>query len=261
MQTDKSIFDKKALEWSKRHNTPWSKLRYEIALHNILENIPKGQILNILDSGGGDGLDSISLASLGNKVTLIDYSQEMIDLAKAEVKKLKIADHTNLIVDEVENINNHFNDETLDLVMLHNVLSYVKDPRDVIRKNTKVLKKGGLFSLMQVNIYSEVYYPAVFANDLDLALEKLDAKETKAYLFDVKLTRFSAEELIDLVHDQGLKLINRYGIGCLNTFISNNEIKYDEVFYKKLKNLEILMSTKFPYYHVARFNHLIFKKD
>ena len=260
MQTDKVVFDTNAKEWAKRQKSPWSKLRYELALRNIIENIDKEKSLKILDSGGGNGLDSLPLAKLGHKVTLLDYSQEMIDLAKSGAKKLNISDKVNYIIDDVENVDKHFENESFELVMLHNVLSYVENPRQIIKKNLKVLKPNGIFSLMQVNVYSEVYYPAVFENNLDLSLEKLDAKETTANLFGAKITRFSAEELVSMVEKEGLTLVKRFGISCLNTFVSNNEIKSDKAFYNKLKQLEIIMCDRFPYYHVARFNHLIFRK-
>jgi SAM-dependent methyltransferase len=47
------------------------------------------------------------------------------------------------VVDDAENIPNHWSSETFDLVICTETLEHVKDPPSIVRKMRNVLKKGG----------------------------------------------------------------------------------------------------------------------
>src|SRR5262249_49275928 len=77
MPTSATIFDSSIDRWIAEGQTPWGKLRDKVTLANLRRHIGPGP-LNILDAGGGNGRDSIPLAAEGHRVTIVDYSAEML---------------------------------------------------------------------------------------------------------------------------------------------------------------------------------------
>lgn len=75
--TGSDAFEKKLAFFKEHQNTPWSKLRHNIASANLKRHI-NSKALTILDAGGGNGLEAIALAQQGHKVVLLDYSAEML---------------------------------------------------------------------------------------------------------------------------------------------------------------------------------------
>ena len=57
---------------------------------NILEELRRISVSTVLDAGGGTGLWSMLLASLGYDVTLVDISPRSIEIAKQETKEKKL---------------------------------------------------------------------------------------------------------------------------------------------------------------------------
>lgn len=252
------VFDNKINNWIEGQNKPWGKLRYEIAFVNLKKHLPKKK-LTILDIGGGNGYDSIPLAKIGHKITIVDYSQNMLNKAKLVLKKNHLT-NVELINCDLNNIKDKLT-KKFDVILCHNVLSYVDDEKKSLKIILSLLKRNGILSIMQINRYSEVIYPLVFEKNIDKTISNIDIIHTKANTFNVPIKRFSPEELINLTEKFKTKLIKRYGILIACSLISDNKIKYQKKFYNKLKKLELLLTEKYPFYLMSRFIHLIFKKN
>ena len=78
MATDREVFDRHIGDWTKALETPWSKMRYRLVHRNIRRHLPEANSIRVLDAGGGNGLDSLPFAEDGNRVTLVDYSEQML---------------------------------------------------------------------------------------------------------------------------------------------------------------------------------------
>src|SRR5205085_1205666 len=79
------------------------------------------------------------------------------------------------------------------------------------------------------------------------ALSQLDARTVKAYMFDVNMTCYSAEELSGLLRQTGLVVENDYGIRCIGDYWGDNEQKSDPVIHDQLERLELALSGRHPY--------------
>lgn len=258
MKSEASVFDANLAAWKREQNTPWGKLRRSICLRNLARHSPD-RSLDILDAGGGNGHDSIPLARKGHRVTIVDFSSQMLADARAMARRQEVPGGLLTLVEaDVGAIPNRFDAGSHDLVLLHNVLSYVEDAGAALAAATHSLRPSGIVSLMQVNRYSEALNAAIRDSDLDAAMHRLDAKTTTARQFaNVPVRRYAFEELADLLASRGFEVIGHYGILCVTGYIVADEIKYDPGFFAKLERLEAAMSARHPYNLMAKFCHVI----
>ncbi|PHR74439.1 MAG: hypothetical protein COA66_01210 [Arcobacter sp.] len=113
----------------------------------------------ILDLGCGSGRDVYILSKLTGQegfVYGIDMTKNQIDVAKKyqneqtrrfEYKK----NNTSFIHDYIENIDKHFEENSLDIVTSNCVINLLKDKKDILKKVYSLLKEGGEF------YFSDVY--------------------------------------------------------------------------------------------------------
>ena len=262
MTTDPSVFDSNLPVWKQGQDTPWGILRRTIAFRNLTAHL-LAPSLDVLDAGGGNGRDSIPLAKIGHRVDLVDYSSKMLEDASAEARREAIESGLfTLHKAGIAAIPNLFQPGSHDVVLLHNVLSYVEDADAILDAATRSLRPSGILSLMQVNRYSEAMYSAVRDMDLDSAFALLDAKKSAARMFDnAPVRRYAADELVLLLESHGFEVIRHYGILCVTGYIFDNDLKYQPEFFGKLEQLEMAMSGRHPYNLMAKFCHLIAGKS
>jgi len=149
--------------------------------------------------------------------------------------------------------NNYF-----DVVFCHNVLEYVENREAVLNQLVRVVKPGGILSIIKHNLLGRVMGSAVFGDDPNAALELLD-NVSEDSMFENRSV-YSNELLIEaLSHD--MVLSDNYGIRAFFGLSSNNEIKYTNEWYQSMLALEIKTSTMEEFKKIAFFNHLIFKKE
>lgn len=95
----------------------------------------------ILDLGCGSGYITNYLVEKGLNATGIDFSSEMIKIAKKKYPKL------NFLLDDFLNIEKHFDEDSIDgLIAIYSLYFIPKEQFEVMLKSlSKVLKNGGLF--------------------------------------------------------------------------------------------------------------------
>ena len=103
----------------------------------ILHYTKKGN--SVLDIGIGTGQSSEALQRAGCKVTGIDISAKMLEIAKKKFPKFK------LYKADIENNLPALKDKKFDIVVAIGVLEFVNDIEKVLRKVHKLLKPDGLF--------------------------------------------------------------------------------------------------------------------
>jgi SAM-dependent methyltransferase len=113
------------------------KLRAE----TITEFLKSDQIGSILDIGCGDGSLSAGLINGANRVTLLDQSKTMLEIAFSRVPPD--------LSSRVQTINNGFMEAALapqsfDLILCVGVLAYIEQRREFVTKIKSLLKPGGV---------------------------------------------------------------------------------------------------------------------
>jgi S-adenosylmethionine-dependent methyltransferase len=218
-----------------------------------------GQRLCILDAGGGNGRSAIAFARQGHKVSLVDFSTEMLADGRRTAEEIGIMDRIEFHHAEIAEIPALFPDPTFDLVLCHNVVQYVDDVTATLRAVCSPLRGNGVISLVTVNGYSEVYKAAFRELDLDKASALLDGGPMTATLFGVPVRQFTNDELCEFLKAAGCIPIGRYGVRCLCDWLPN-EPKYDPAFLARLEQLELALADRYPYNLLARFFQIVARK-
>ncbi|MGD6815837.1 class I SAM-dependent methyltransferase [Metabacillus sp. 84] len=91
----------------------------------------------VLDIGCGDGYGSMKLAQHGYSVTGVDFSSEMISIAKGSGEM----DNLSFIMGDVMNL--PLKENAADALMVINCLEWTDDPRQAVHELGRVLKPGG----------------------------------------------------------------------------------------------------------------------
>jgi len=145
--------------------------RFKLALEECESN------KTILDVGCGSGRISIALAELGARITGIDYSLQMIELAKEYLKKYEIENNTKLNIKFIYSnfIQNYNNAEKFDVSLALGVTDYIQNPIPLLLK-MKDLSKEKLI----------VSYPAKFTFQMPLRKIWLWTKKCPVYFYTKK---------------------------------------------------------------------------
>jgi len=125
----------------------------------------------MLDLGCGSGRDVYILSKLAGQdgfIHGIDMTANQINVAKkhqvAQTKRFEYENiNTNFIHDYIENIDKHFEENSIDIVTSNCVINLLDDKRTILKKVYKILKEGGEFYFSDV--YSSRRLPKHIAQD------------------------------------------------------------------------------------------------
>lgn len=259
MTTPVQAFDQHMEGWKAWQSAPWGRLRYSLAHHTLLRHLA-APALQILDIGGGNGLDSLPFAELGHSVTIADYSVAMLTAAQQAAAERNIAERVQTIQADIASLVTSVPEASFDVVFCHNVLQYVDDAPNLLQAIGRLVRPHGLLSIISPNPDSEAYRLALAEQKLPEAYAQLKPSTAVANMFGVAVRRYTAQQLQEWMQSANCPMIEQSGILCVCGYIADNEPKYDSVFYSELERLEQAMSQTYPYYLLARLLHLIGRK-
>ena len=260
MNQTAEAFNQGMAAWKENQVAPWGRLRYTIMLANLAPHLGQAP-QRILDMGGGNGAESILLAQQSHEVTLVDFSREMLAEAQTTIIDLALVEQIKLHQADVIELPTLFAPASFDAILFHNVLQYVPDPHAALQAIHHVLHPDGFFSLSIINPHSEVLATALREFDLETALAQVDSKEKQQNIFGLDHPLYELTDLHQMLANTDFAVEALYGVRCLNDYISDNERKSDPIFFAQLEALELAVRDKYPYYLLARFYHLIARKE
>ena len=126
--------------------------------------------LNILDIGTGPGFFSLILSKEGHKLTGIDCSKEMIEVAKKNCK------NTNSEFYVMDSHKLDFSDNSFDIIVCRNVTWTLYNPKKAYKEWTRVLKPGGKIIIFDAN-----WYLSYFDENLRKEVEKAQVNYKNKY--------------------------------------------------------------------------------
>lgn len=224
---------------------PWGKMFYELIYRQL--NI-KNDMSKILDFGAGFCITADYYAK-DHEVIAMEPNEEM--------RMLRVKSHEYTLVSEGIEYLQSIEDNTFDVIICHNVLEYVDDMNSVLKQLIRVLKPGGIISVVKHNEFGKAFAYAVLNDNPAAALDVLN-KCTEDSAFGNRNV-YSNEYLIDCLADYA-ELKDVYGIRTFFGLSSNNEIKFSEEWYRNMLELETKAGEIDEYKKVAFYNHLIFRK-
>jgi S-adenosylmethionine-dependent methyltransferase len=250
-----AAFDEHLAAWRAWQAAPWGRLRYAVVAHVLARHLADlGEGLRILDIGGGDGVESVELAGQGHSVTLVDYSEVMLDVAQASAAAAGVSVTT--VRGDVTAL------EPLalsgfDVALCHFVIQYVADPAAAVRAVASCVRPGGLISLIAPNAASEVLAKAVRELDFTAAAQLLAARTSYAKTFEQPVARISADAASGYLESAGCQVIGRYGARIVMDLIATDSVKYNPQTYAEIERLELDLCGTAPYRDVGRSWQLV----
>jgi len=136
MQTSSQFWNKAAKKYAKMPIK--DKEGYEATLEQTRSHLNKDD--KVLEIGCGTGTTALKLSQDVNHITAIDYSIEMIEIAKGKEQQVENVDfiQSDLTTDQFAN-------NSFDAILAFNLIHLLQDPEQDIQRLSKLLKPGGIF--------------------------------------------------------------------------------------------------------------------
>jgi S-adenosylmethionine-dependent methyltransferase len=178
------------------------------AVQDVLDD-RAGDILDVLDVGGGTGGFAVPLAELGHRVTVVDPSPDA--LASLERRAGDVGVVVRAVQGDAAGLGDVAEPASADLVLCHGVLEHVDDVDPALAALVAVLRPGGVLSLLAANRNAVVLARAL-SGRFDQARHALDDPDGRFGAGDPLPRRFTADQLIALIGRHGLRLRAVHGI-------------------------------------------------
>lgn len=254
METEATPFRELAAKYlSHRESLRW-QIRSEVTQQNLLRHLEAAEPGTALDVGGGDGVDSIWLASLGYQVDLLEPEARMRQHAESKLSEFAIG-HKIQVIDGT--INSFQPDKQYDLVLCHGVLMYVDDPiNESIGRLMSFLNDAGKLSLLTKNRLSLASRPA-FAGDFEEA-EKLFDQDKSVGNLGAETRAHSLQEVSDALFEANSQLLAWYGVRVFVDHLSDSESNHLDL--DAVLRTELKASISDPYRGIGRLLHVVARR-
>jgi len=131
-------------EWKRLEEDAYHRLEFATTAHYLEKYLPSSGL--VLDAGGGPGRYTIHLAKMGYNIVLLDFTPELLDKARRQIKKAKVEDKIDRVIHGTICDLSTFDDEEFDAVLcLGGALSHVLDRHErekAVKELIRVAKKG-----------------------------------------------------------------------------------------------------------------------
>ncbi len=203
----------------------------------------------VLDFGSGFAFTSDFLAQ-NNDVWALERSEVMIENTSRQ-------NNYNQITGDLSALKN-MNDESFDVVICHLVLEFVNEPISVfINELARVLKKGGLMSIIRHNKNGRIVQAVVVDYDLDDAHHLMSGGNSYSSAFG-NIKYYTNEELF-AVTSPVFKAEKIYGVRTLASLHSAN-IMQTTNWTDKMFKIESELCKNTDFINIAYFNHILLRK-
>lgn len=222
---------------------PWGQIYYDI-LFEQLQDV-KGK--HVLDFGSGFGLVVNHLAK-ENQVLAVEPNQEMVDLRAQDYPYQQFVGS----LDQLAGLE----DASFEVILCHNVLEYVEDRKLVLKEFTRLLKPGGLLSIVKHNEVGRVLQTVVFENDPKKALDLLAGQDLETHSMGLA----QDYDLDRAVEDLALEVQDYQGIRVFYA-LQDNRFKGQEGWRESMLKMELAVCQESPYRDIAFFQHYSLKRS
>jgi S-adenosylmethionine-dependent methyltransferase len=223
---------------------PLERLRYTVTEANLLRHVGPGP-QRVLDVAGGSGVEAIRLAALGHEVTVLDPAGAMLSIAMDVADAADVADRLHVVQAGALDAPEVFAGHEFDIVLCHNLLHFVDEPREVLHAVITPLRTGGLLSVLGPNDDFEPVHAAVRARDPRKAVRALARVA-------------SVGEIVAMLAELGVEEVVRYGVRCVSDLLPS--VDPDPEFLDELERLELAMADRMPQLLTARYFHLVARR-
>lgn len=247
-------FDNRAEFFKKQiYGTSKGKIRGAVVWRDLEEILARPEMsrhLRILDAGGGFGYIAMKLATLGHDVTLVDISQDMLDLGKRELEEHPVSGSITFIRGEVQKLNEILTDQKFDLVICHAVLEWLVDPKPVIGILKSMLAPDGMLSLMFYNRTALLFQSLVVGN-FDYIRQGLVKKRRQKL---TPITPLYISEVRRWLAENGFTVSGMSGVRIIHDYMRDKTEQVSK--FDDLLSFELEYSRSEDFAHLGRYIHI-----
>ena len=252
-KADRERFQSGAHQYAAYLATPEGRLRSDLAFANLEDFLPPQQAkdsLRALDLGCGTGVTAVRLALLGFRVTLLDSSEAMLDIAKRAAQEAGVTDKVVLQNGDATQLTNLT--ASFDVILCHNVLEYLDEPISMLRGAARALKdSAAILSVLVRNRAGEVFKAAIQAGDLAAAENNLTAEWGQESLYGGRVRLFTPEHLQATLKAASLGVFAERGVRVLADYLPSRISRSAE--YEQILALERKLGSRPEYAAIARY--------
>jgi S-adenosylmethionine-dependent methyltransferase len=165
--------------------------------------------LDIVDAGGGTGNFAVPLAELGHTVTVVDPSPD--SLAALERRAAEAGVSVRGIQGDAADLGEILAAGCADLVLCHSVLEYVEDPLAALAALARLLRPGGVISVLAANPGAAALHRAL-SGHFDDAARALRDPAGRWGDRDPTPRRYTREALAELLAAAGFTVVESHGV-------------------------------------------------
>ena len=202
-------------------SSPVGKLRSELAWRNARAALPApggDPPPLVLDAGCGPGRTTVRLLGAGYRVFACDPAAAMLEQARARVGRLAPvpASRATLRHAGIDDLPALLGDERCDAILCHNVLEFVADPGATVRTLARLLRPGGIISLLTLNRWNEVLRVAAATGDPAAVLAAIERRALPETMTGGARRLIDPEEVRAWLAAAGLEMVSRHGVRVLS---------------------------------------------
>jgi len=262
-KSDRERFESGAKKYAAYLQTPEGRLRLDLAFANLQEFLPLPQAndsLCALDLGCGTGATGVRLARQGFRVTLLDCSRAMLDIAKRTAREAGVTDKIALKHGDAAQLTNLCDGRSFHVVLCHNILEYVDDPGAVLRGAARALRdSAAILSILVRNQAGEVLKAAIQAGDLAAAEHGLTAEWGQESLYGGRVRLFPSDSLQVLLQAVSLAVTAQRGVRVVADYLPLQVARTAD--YERIFALERKLGSRPEFAAVARYTHCLARCD
>jgi len=182
--------------------------------------------LQVVDLGGGTGGVATSLAASGHHVTVVDPSLDALASLDRRTSDAGLTGRIRGVQGDASDLVDIVGAGQADVVICHRVLEVVDSPVEALAAMARVLRPGGVLSLL-VSQRNSVVFTQALAGHIAMA------RRTFA-----DSGRFDHDQLISLVDQAGFSVVASHGIGAVADHVPEALLEAEAGAYAELAALE-----------------------
>jgi S-adenosylmethionine-dependent methyltransferase len=243
--------------WRAGMGTLRQVVRQELVARQLAAHLPDSPSRLVLDVGCGQGTQVLRLAARGHQVTGLDSSATLLaDLTYAvKGEAPHVQERVRTVQGDVTDVAGLFPPASFDAVLCHGVLMYFPDPAPVLAALARVVRPGGIVSLLVRNGDALAMRPGLSG---DWATAQQAFGQT-SYDNRIGVTA-RADRLGDLtasLSDEGLSVNKWYGVRVFTDTAADGAVVPGDQQLTALLACEERAGATDPYRRVAALTHVI----
>lgn len=183
--------------------------------------------LRVLDVGGGTGGLAVALAGLGHQVTVVDPSPDALAALARRAAESGVESLVHAVQADATTLDEVAPPDSVDLVCCHGVLEYVDEPAAALAAVARVVRPGGVVSLLVAQRSAAVIARAL-AGRFAEAAHALDDPQGRWGAADPLPRRYDESTLVPLVGAAGLHVEQVHGVRLFSDLVPEALVEGEE---------------------------------